>query len=195
MKRSKLPDDKKVEMLANLDKQLALNAEEKKLFNKQFRKTPLFISSWGIRIACLVFFVTAIALHNTTATINEEVLIERHIKRDSSFQTQTQVISTIYITTNKGRYMGDISAKNIPGFAVGDIMLIQKNIFGKPTFFTRKNWPYKYELDYGLEVYYIVLFLTLISMGFNDGQDKFTKKIILVFSIADIAAVVCYFLL
>lgn len=194
MSRSKLPDNKKAQLRENLDKQLTLKAEEKKIFNKQFRKTPLFISSWLIRVICLMFFITAIALHNTTSTINEEVLIERQIKRDSSFQTQTQVISTIYITTNKGYYTGDISAKSIPGFGVGDTMLIQKNLFGKPTFFTRKYWPYKYELDYGLEAYYIVLFLTLISMGFNDGQDKFTKKILWIFSIVDILAVVCYFL-
>lgn len=194
MKRPKLSEDKKSELRENLDRQLALKAEEKKQYNKQFRKTPLFISSWIIRIACLAFFVTAIVLHNTTSTINEEVLIERQIKRDSSFQAQTIVVSTIYLTTNKGKYTGDISGAKIPGFDVGDTMLIQKNLFGKPTFFTRKHWPYKYELDYGLEVYYIVLFLTLISMGFNDGQDKFTKKILLVFSIADIIALVCYFL-
>lgn len=194
MKRPKLTDDKKAELRENIDKHLALKAEEKKLYNKQFRKTPLFISSWIIRLACLAFFVTAIVLHNTTSTINEEILIERQIKRDSSFQAQTQVISTIYLTTSKGHYTGDISAKIIPGFDVGDTMLIQKNLFGKPTFFTKKNWYYKYELDYGLEVYYIVLFLTLISMGFNDGQDKFTKKILLIFSIADVVSVVCYFL-
>ncbi|MES2761584.1 MAG: hypothetical protein V4677_05235 [Bacteroidota bacterium] len=194
MKRPKLSDDKKAELRENLDRQLALKAQEKKQYNKLFRKTPLFISSWLIRIACLAFFITAIALHNTTSTINEEVLLERNIKRDSSFQTQTQVISTIYLTTDKGHYMGDISSKIIPGFDVGDTMLIQKNLFGKPTFFTRKHWPYKYELDYGLEIYYVVLFLTLISMGFNDGQDKFTRKILWVFMIADIVAVVCYFL-
>lgn len=195
MKRSKLPDDKKAEMLANLDKQLAVNAEEKKLLNKQFRKTPLFIGSWVIRIACLAFFLTAIMLHNTTSTINEEVMVERHIKRDSSFQTQTQVISTIYFTTNREHYTGDISSKIIPGFGVGDTMLIQKNLFGKPTFFTRKHWPYKYELDYGLEIYYIVLFLTLVSMGFNDGQDKFTKKILWIFMIIDIIAIALFYFL
>jgi hypothetical protein len=194
MKRAKLSDDKKAEMLANLDNQYALKAEEKKQYNKQFRKSPLFISSWVVRLTCLAFFITAIALHNTTYTINQEVLTERHIKRDSTFQAQTQVISTMYLTTTKGNYVGDISSKTIPGFDVGDTMLIQKNLFGKPTFFTKKNWPYKYELDYGLEVYYVVLFLTLVSMGFNDGQDKFTKKILLIFMIADIVAVVFYFL-
>jgi hypothetical protein len=194
MKRAKLSDEKKAEMLANLDNQYALKAEEKKQYNKQFRKSPLFISSWVIRLACLAFFITAIALHNTTYTINQEILTERHIKRDSTFQAQTQVISTMYLTTTKGKYVGDISSKIIPGFDVGDTMLIQKNLFGKPTFFTKKNWPYKYELDYGLEVYYVVLFLTLVSMGFNDGQDKFTKKILLIFMIADIVAVVFYFL-
>ncbi len=194
MKRLKISSDKKVELRENLDKHLTLKAEEKKLFNKTFRKTPLFISSWIIRLAFLVFFITAISLQHTTATISEEVLLERHIKRDSSFQTQTQVISIIYLTTNKGKYTGDISNLSIPGFDVNDTMLIQKNVFGKPTFFTRKHWPYKYELSYGLEVYYMVLFLTLISMGFNDGQDKFTKKILLLFSIADIIAVACYFI-
>ena len=194
MKRQKQSSDKKNELRENLDKHLALKAEEKKQFNKTFRKTPLFISSWIIRLAFLIFFVSAISLQHTTATISEEILIERQIKRDSSFQAQTQVISTIYLTTNKGHYTGDISNISIPGFDKGDIMLIQKNLFGKPTFFTRKHWPYKYELSYGLEVYYIVLFLTLISMGFNDGQDKFSKKILVVFSIADIVAVVCYFL-
>jgi hypothetical protein len=181
-------------MLARNDSQNAMRAAEKKQFNKQFRKTPLFIGSWVIRLACLLFFITAIAFHNTTSSINKEILTERNIKRDSSFQAQTQIISTLYLTTNKGRYIGDISGKTIPAFAVGDTMLIQKNLFGKPTFFTKKDWPYKYELDYGLEIYYIVLFLTLISLGFNDGQDKFTKKILWIFMIADIVAVVCYFL-
>ncbi len=194
MKRQKQSNDKKNELRENLDKHLALKKEEKKQFNKIFRKTPLFISSWIIRLAFLAFFITAISLQHKTSNISEEVLLERNIKRDSSFQAQTQVISTIYLTTNKGQYTGDISNLSIPGFDVGDTMLIQKNVFGKPTFFTRKHWPYKYELSYGLEAYYIVLFLTLISMGFNDGQDKFTKKFLLIFSIADIVAVVCYFL-
>ncbi|MES2513944.1 MAG: hypothetical protein V4580_07350 [Bacteroidota bacterium] len=194
MKRPNVSPAKKAEMLANLDNQNALKAADKKQFNKQFRKTPLFIGSWVIRIACLAFFISAMALHNTTSSINEEVLIERTIKRDSTFQAQTQVNSTMYLTTTEGHYIGDISGKTIPGFQVGDTMLIQKNLFGKPTFFTKKDWPYKYELDYGLEAYYIVLFLTLISMGFNDGQDKFTKKILWVFMIADMVAVACYFL-
>lgn len=195
MKRPKQSSDKKVELRENLDKHLALKAEEKKLHNQQFRKTPLFIFSWIIRLAFLIFFVSAISLQHTTSNISEEILIERNIKRDSSFQTQTQVISTIYLTTNKGHYTGDISNLSIPGFDVSDTMLIQKNVFGKPTFFTRKHWPYKYELSYGLEVYYIVLFLTLISMGFNDGQDKFTKKILLGFMIIDVISILCYFLI
>jgi hypothetical protein len=195
MKRPKLSNDKKAKLLENLDKNLALKEEEKKQFNKIFRKSPLFISSWIIRLVFLIFFITAISLQHKTSSINEEVLLERQIKRDSSFQTQTQVISTIYLTTKQGRYTGDISNVSIPGFDVGDTMLIQKNIFAKPTFFTRKQWPYKYELSYGLEVYYIVLFLTLISMGFNDGQDKFTKKILLGFMIVDIITIFCYFLI
>jgi hypothetical protein len=194
MAHQKLSTEQKEFLRKQNAQNTALKAEEKKQYNKQFRKTPLFICSWIIRIACLAFFLTAIALHNTTSSINKEVLMERQIKRDSSFQAQTQVISTIYLTTDKGHYTGDISAKIIPGFDVGDTMLIQKNLFGKPTFFTRKHWPYKYELQYGLEVYYIVLFLTLISMGFNDGQDKFTKTIIWIFSLVDIVAVACYFL-
>jgi hypothetical protein len=195
MKRPKLSNDKKAKLLENLDKNLALKAEEKKQFNKIFRKSPLFISSWIIRSVFLIFFITAISLQHKTSSINEEVLLERQIKRDSSFQTQTQVISTIYLTTKQGSYTGDISNVSIPGFDVGDTMLIQKNIFGKPTFFTRKKWPYKYELSYGLEVYYIVLFLTLISMGFNDGQDKFTKKVLWGFMIVDIITIFCYFLI
>lgn len=195
MKRPKLTNDTKSKMLETLDKKNALRAEEKKQFNKTFRKSPLFISSWLIRLAFIAFFIAAISLQHSTATIHEEVLVERHIKRDSSFQTQTQVISTIYLKTNLGNYTGEISNLSIPGFDVGDTMLIQKNLFRKPTFFTRKNWPYKYELNYGLEVYYIVLFLTLVSMGFNDGQDKFTKKIILGFMIVDIITVFCYFLI
>ncbi len=193
MKRPKLSNDKKAKLLENLDKNLALKAEEKKQFNKIFRKSPLFISSWIIRLVFLIFFITAISLQHKTSSINEEVLLERQIKRDSSFQTQTQVISTIYLTTKQGSYTGDISNVSIPGFDVGDTMLIQKNIFGKPTFFTRKQWPYKYELSYGLEVYYIVLFLTLISMGFNDGLDKHTKKILWGFMIVDVLTILCYF--
>ncbi len=195
MKRPKLSNDKKAKLLENLDKNLALKEEEKKQFNKIFRKSPLFISSWIIRLVFLIFFIAAISLQHKTSSINKEVLLERQIKRDSSFQTQTQVISTIYLTTKKGSYTGDISNVSIPRFDVGDTMLIQKNIFGKPTFFTKKQWPYKYELSYRLEVYYIVLFLTLISMGFNDGQDKFTKKVLWGFMIVDIVTIFCYFLI
>ena len=50
MRRPKLSDDKKTELRENLDKHLALKAEEKKQFNKIFRKSPLFISSWIIRL-------------------------------------------------------------------------------------------------------------------------------------------------
>lgn len=195
MKRPKLSNDKKAQMLEHLNTQRALKAEEKKAFNKQFRKSPLFISSLIIRITFVVFLITAFSLHHNTATINEEILAERHIKRDSSFQTQTEVISTIYLRTNKGQYKGDISNLSIPGFDVGDTLLIQKNLFGKPTFFTMKHWPYKYELDYGLEAYYIVLFLTLVSMGFNDGQDKFTKKILWSFMLIDLITILCFFLI
>lgn len=194
MKRTKLSADTKAKMLENLDKQIDLKAEEKKQFNKQFRKSLLFISSWIIRAIFLLFFITAICLKHSTNSINEEILIERQIKRDSSFQTQTEVISTIYLTTDKGKYKGDISNLSIPGFDVGDTLLIQKNVFGKPTFFTMKHWLYKYDLEYGLEIYYIILFLTLVSMGFNDGQDQFTKKVLWIFMIVDICAVLCFFL-
>lgn len=194
MARQKLSNNQKKILQEKNAQKASIKSKEKKQFNLQFHKTPLFVSSWIIRLCCLIFFITAIALQHTTSTINKEVLIKRLIKLDLSFFEKTQIISTLYITTNKGNYKGDISAKKIPKFNVGDTMLIQKNVFGKPTFFTRKHWPYKYELDYGLEAYYIVIFLTLISMGFNDVTDQITKKLLWIFMIIDLIAIFLFYI-
>ncbi len=44
MRRPKLSDDKKTELRENLDKHLALKAEEKKQFNKIFRRSKSFFT-------------------------------------------------------------------------------------------------------------------------------------------------------
>lgn len=199
MSRAKLSNEQKEQLREKTAKQTALKAEEKKVYNKQFRKTPLFILSWAIRIVFILFFILVIILQTKSSCFTEEIVSQKYIDRNiesSKLSLDTSMaISTLYLETNLGKYSADISGLHIPGFDINDTLLIHRNLFNKPIYFGQHNWLYRYELSSNLGAYLFVLFLTLISLFFNDGQDKFAKIILWIFSIVDILAIVCYFLL
>jgi hypothetical protein len=198
MARPKLSNEKKAQLRETLDKQLALNAEQKKLYNITFRKSALFIISWTLRLAFIAFFIFVVVLQTKSSSFTEEIVTEKYIDRNiesSKLSLDTSMaISTLYLETNFGHYTADISGLQIPGFDINDTLLIHRNLFNKPIYFGKHNWLYRYELSSNLGAYLFVLFLTLVSLFFNDGQDKFTKKILVIFSIVDIITTVCYFL-
>lgn len=198
MRRAKLSNEQRERRLENLDKQIALKARKKKLYNKIFRKSGLFIFSWTIRVLYFILFITVACLHSTPSTVSKEVLLHKTIDRytgSSGRNGSSRAISTLYFSTDKDTYIADISGLRIPAFDKGDTMLIGRNIFNKPNLFGKEGWNNSYLLTVNFSNYFIVLFLTLISLFFNDGLDKHTKKILWGFMIVDIVTIFCYFLI
>jgi hypothetical protein len=197
MRRPKLSDEQRERMLENLDKQITLKARKKNLYNKIFRKSGLFISSWTVRVLYFILFITVACLHNIPSSVSKEVLLQKTIDRStesSGRNGSSRAISTLYFTTDKDNYIADISGLRIPAFVQGDTMLIGRNIFNKPNLFGKEGWNNSYLLTVNFSNYFIVLFLTLISLFFNDGLDKHTKKILWGFMLIDAIAILFYFL-
>lgn len=179
-------------MLKNLEKQIFLKNRRNHLYNLKFRKGILFLSSWIVRGLFFCLFITVLFTHQIVNSSSKEILQSKQIER---IEGGKGAKSTLYLRTNNGDYTADISGKRIPPFEEGDTIIIQKNFYNKPVFFTKPSWFICYDLSINIILYTSVFFLTLISAFFNDGLDKSTPAIILSITFINIITILFYFIL
>ena len=160
MRRSRISEAYREQLVANLDKQIALRVRKKRLYNRLFKKSPLFIASWAARGLFVILFLTVACLHTTTFSISKEVIQSSYVSRykTSGRYGGSRIISTLFFNTNLDNYSANISGISIPICNEGDTVIIEKNIFNKPNFFTEPSWGRKYYLMVNFQSYYIVLY-------------------------------------
>lgn len=196
MSRSRKSYQERQRISLLIDKHQSLDKRRRQLYNKKYHKSFFFISIWAGRLAFLILFIIVAVFYNKHGESREEIVKNKNTetytkasKGGGSYQE-----TTLYIETDYSDYVskfGDIK----PHFNIGDTLIIERNIFKKPIYFTKNNWDTKYLIIKKYYFFYIMLFITLISFFFNDGLDRFTDKILLIVWTGNIIGIACFFLI
>ncbi|MFN7910411.1 MAG: hypothetical protein ACK5QC_01225 [Bacteroidota bacterium] len=194
MRRQRPTSSERLRLLKKIDANNQLDKRRRRLYNRKFHGSFVFIATWFIRLIYLILFVIVLIFNDKSGNTRPEIVQDKKIESYTSVSRRGSAkITTLFFTTNFERYTSNIGGISIPAFGVGDTILIERNIFNKPIYFTKQGWYLKYGIDVNFICYYIVLFVSLISLGFNDGLDRFTKKLLLIILTIDIVAIFCYF--
>lgn len=182
--------------LDRIDEAIFLEKRRKQLYNKKFRKSCLFRSAWVVRVIYLILGFVAVVFHEYPEVFSEEVVRDTSL---NTFEMRTrfggvQEVKKLSFTTDNGEYLTTAVDAWLPTLSVNDTLLIQHNPFGKATYFSKRGWYYKFPIDINYVYYVVVLLLSLVSMGFNDGLDRFARPILLVALLVHLAAIVIYLL-
>jgi hypothetical protein len=195
MRRPKLTVSERQRYLRQLDNNILLDKRRHRLYNRKFRRSFIFIATWTVRLLYFALFILVLIFHNKIGSLQNEIVQEKNIESYTSTSRRgTRKVTTLYLKTDRDSYTSNIGDTRLPPFNAGDTIIIERNIFGKPIYFLKENWNWKYGIDVNFVYYYIVLFITFISMFFNDGLDRFTAKILWIAWTIDIMAIACYFL-
>ncbi|MFL5751888.1 MAG: hypothetical protein ACJ76F_00655 [Bacteroidia bacterium] len=194
-KQRKFSPEEREKIAGRLQRRRELDKRRRRLYNRRYRKSFIYISTWILRLAYISLFFLAFLFNYRSAGSKKEKVISRTIEKYNNRSIHgAQEINILYFETDRGSYQFNIGNIGLPKFKEGDTLLIERNIFGKPIYFTKEDWGKKYELQVNLLMYYLVLFLTFLSLFFNDGLDRFTDKILWLAWTLDIFAITAYFL-
>lgn len=195
MRRPRPSNEERSRLLKQIDQHQFLDKRRRRLYNKKYRKSFLFVSILIGRLAYIALFITVGFLHFEPGEQREEIVMNKKIESYiSSSRYGSTKITTLYIETNYGNYTSNLGETRPPNFESGDKIVIEKNIFYKPIYFSKAGWHYKYGLYTNFTYYFIILFVTLLSLFFNDGLDRFTDKILLITWALTIFGITFYFL-
>jgi hypothetical protein len=196
MRRPRPSNSERLLLLKQLEQSQALDKRRRRLYNRKYRKSFFFVSIWAGRLIYIILFVVVSFLHDKSGSFRDETVINRNVESyiNTSRRGSSNRVTTLTIETNFKSYTSEFGDKYPPAFNIGDTLTIERNIFNKPIYFTKSNWHLKYWIFTNPIYYYVILFLTLISLFFNDGLDRFTDKILLIIWSANIIAIAIYFL-
>lgn len=195
MRRPRPSNSERLFLLKQLEQTQALDKRRRRLYNKKYRKSLFFVSIWVGRLIYIILFFVVLFLHDKSGSLRKETVLNKNIESYTrTTRRGSYRVTTLSIETNFKSYVSEFGDKYPPSFNIGDTLIIERNIFNKPIYFTKSNWNLKYWIFTNPIYYYIILFLTLISLFFNDGLDRFTDKILLIIWSANIISIAIYFL-
>lgn len=167
----------------------------RRLYNRMYRKSCLFISAWIVRSVFILLYVAVLFLHHTHGSYSKEVVVdsevEKHVPYSFSRPPKRGVIFNIH--TNQCRYSENVIQMRFTDLKRGDTLIIERNIFGRPIYFYKDSWNAAHRFSIGFRYYFVVLFATLISLAFNNGLDRFTNKLLKIIVAVNVLAILCYF--
>ncbi len=196
MRKPRLTNEERLMLLRLAGKKDTLVKRKRRLYNKIFRKSFLFKAAWIIRPFYMILFVVVALLFNKATGIKKEIVKDKHVesyKRESGYGTFEN--TTLFLETNARSYTSNFTDFEIPDLKTNDTVRVEQNIFGKAIYLTNPGWRWKYSIDSDFKLYCVILFITVISLFFNDGLDRLTGKILWVTLMADLMTILLFFVL
>lgn len=195
MRRPRHTIESRKKILLQIDKRYTSEQRKRRLYNRVYRKSFIFIGAWAARIIYILLFISVMVFNKSSGGFRNEKLISKSVDSYVSHSKYRNgaVVSTLYLETESNSYESNISNVDVPELFINDTLQIERNIFGKAIYFTKKDWGIKYSLSANFVIYYLILFLTVISFFFNDGLDLFTSKILWLCYAVNIIAIAVYF--
>jgi|LakMenE18May11ns_1017448.scaffolds.fasta_scaffold9959659_36 hypothetical protein len=181
--------------LQTLEQNKILEKRRRRLYNRKYRKSFFFISVWVGRLLYFSLFVIVCSTHEIINTTRQEVLNNCEIEEYQAHSRRgSYQVTEVSLETQYGHYFAKLINVDLPKLVTGDTVIIVRNYYGKPIYFTQKSWSLMYGLTNNLIFYSFILFPTFVSFFFNDGLDRFTDKLLLLIWAADVIAISLYFL-
>lgn len=194
MRRPKLSSEYRNKILQQIDKNNQYEERKRRLYNKIYRKSFIFIGAWAIRIIYFtLFMVVALTYHHSKDSRKEKLLEKKGDTISVVSKLGLQSLTTLYLKTNEGSYSSNVGDIFLPPLNNNDTIIIERNIYNKPISFSKEGWNVKYSIDANFVLYYIILFLTFISFFFNNGLEPFTTKILYLCYVIDIVTIALFF--
>jgi hypothetical protein len=195
IRRESLTLKERLKLLDRFKRKSEVDERKKRLYNRIYRKSPLFIFSWIIRSSFLILFIITFLYHYTTTDTKREVVqnqnIETYYVRTNKYGGQRRV-TDLHLKTTNNEYVVNLNGITIPLISNGDTIIIDNNYLGKAIYITKENWDWKYGLPINFGWYFVVFFITFLSTFFNNGLDRFTTKLIMVTSSLDLLTLFLY---
>jgi|GEM_PF-1786626 len=199
MRKPGVSDQQREKIFERIDRKNVLDARRRRLYNRKYRKTPLYVLARALRLLSMLFFLCVLLFNEKSGSYREERVLENdsevYYKRVTGRYSsgEKRKVTIISVSTDDGNYSSDFGTSSVPAFKVGDTLLVERNIFNKPIYFSKKGWNLAYSIRTYAEWYVVTFLVVLISLFFSDGLDRFTDKIIWVGWTLSLVALYCYF--
>ena len=140
---------------------------------------------WAIRVLYCISFFVIVFTDNISAGFRDEIVQEVHSETYKQYSKNTRgydLVTDLDITTNKSNYSASFRRESPPNFSKGDTLQIERDIFNKSMYFSKKDWDQKYAFSFPFDfilmfINLLLVIITLISFAFNDGLFKYNNWI------------------
>lgn len=173
-----------------VDEAFARKEEIARKKNRLYRRTPFFITTLSLRLAYLLFFIIIFFFHGGPLKWKAEV-VEQWSSGEYLSGIGVKVMQS-EVKTNKAVYKMHFERESPRRLQKGDTVFIGRNILKKPCQMDRRAWEGPYDLALNWPLYIIVGVFTLISLSFNEHDDKHTVVVIWVAWTVNLIAFACY---
>jgi len=205
MRHSRLTENERnliYEEINEIKSRKLLNKRKKRLYNRFYRKSPFFISMWSIRLFYIIMFFYLVFSESISSGFREEIVsdskTENYTIRSNNRRWNSSYEETsLKFITNKNNYTSYFRNTSAPFIQKNDTILIERDIFNKPIFFTKREWDMKYKInsyfdDIILYINILLVIITLISFAFNDGLYKYNNMVLKFISINILISSIIY---
>lgn len=174
-----------------VDKNNSDETRRRRLYNRKYRKSVFFISSWIVRLIYVILFFVVSFTHYDTYTSNEEIVLT--VDYSTYTKSKSGRATLLTFETNYGDYSDEFEYGRAPTIKINDTIIIESNFYGKAVYFTKPIWNVKFGFATNYILYYCVTFLTVFSFFLNDGLDGFSDKLLLFIWVINILSITLYF--
>ncbi len=123
----------------------------------------------------------------------EEAQWVKHTQVETYRRYSKRIYYSFEIKTNTDTYFLSDREYGI-NVQQGDKIIIERNLFGKPIYYTKFGWHNKFRLDL-FWAYQWIFWLTLLSLIFKYWNFAYWTYFLVLFSLIDTIALIAYFVL
>ncbi|MBA2613781.1 MAG: hypothetical protein H0U95_17600 [Bacteroidetes bacterium] len=187
-------------LIENASVELKDKERRRELYNYFYRKSSFFKFSMYLRLLTIVFSVYIIYFNKLVITSISPEIVSIYDVEETHFtkRTDSRDHKSIYMTTTLGnKYIIDLLKSKPDRFAIGDTLLIARNIFGKKTYVEKLGGETSNILVGLARCNNYLIFVagfTILSFMLKDGFDFFSKVIMYSVLFFDLVGILVYFL-
>jgi hypothetical protein len=164
-------------------KNIMLEAEDSLLKEEYFRSKP-FIIGLAIKILYIIFCFALIPLSQMSSYHTEEIYLDGIYNTTTYTSAKSGAKSSVRFfefKTNLNEYVIPCGYGYVPALIKGDTLQIERNFLGKSTYINKENWVKKYNIPPNYIYYFMLGFMTIVALYFNDGSKYFDRRLNLFF--------------
>ncbi len=164
-------------------KNIVLEAEDE-LLKEEYFKSKVFKIGLALKLLYVIFCFALFPLSQISNYHTEEIFVEGFYNNTSYVSPKSGTKSSkrfFEFTTNLNEYVVPCGYGYLPTLKEGDTLLIERNFLGKSTYINKNRWAKKYNIPPNYMYYFMLGFMTIVTLYFNDGSKFFDRRLNLLF--------------